>query len=98
VITLGKPKKKKHAADARRRRKKGTRIVAKPVSARLQLGTAHTVSLDLSRKQTKRLRGMLTSGKKVFAQVDASATGGGGGTASKSETVKVRLKTKPKRR
>jgi glucose/arabinose dehydrogenase len=83
------------AASAKRKKKKGRGITAKPVSTRLQLGQKTRLSLDLSKKKTKRIRKALAGGRKAVAKIEASATGGGGGTTTVKKKAKLR-KVKPK--
>jgi glucose/arabinose dehydrogenase len=78
------------AASAKRKKGKGRGITAVPVSTRLQLGQKTRLSLDLSKKKTKRIRKALAGGRKVVAKIEASATGGGGGTTTVKRKAKLR--------
>ena len=85
------------ASSAKRKRKNGRGITAVPVSTRLQLGQKTRLSLDLSKKKTKRIRKALSGGRKVVAKIEASATGGGGGTTTVKKKAKLtKLKRKGK--
>jgi hypothetical protein len=79
------------ASSSAKRGRKGRFLRALPVSVRLQLGRRARLSLDLSKKRTKRLRKALARGRRAVAKIEVSATGGGGGTATVKHRVKQRL-------
>ena len=62
-------------ASSAKRGRKGRRLQALPVSARLQLGKKARSKLDLSKKRIKRLRKALAGGRKAVAKIEVSATG-----------------------
>jgi glucose/arabinose dehydrogenase len=58
--------------------------------ARVQIGELVRLKLDLSKKETRRLRKALKRGRKAKARIEVSATGGGGGTDTERRKVKQR--------
>jgi glucose/arabinose dehydrogenase len=77
------------ASSAKRKRKRA-RIKARALTQRLQLGQRTKLRLELSKKQTRRLRKALAGGRRAVARIEVSASGGGGGTATVKRRVKQR--------
>jgi len=78
------------------RRKK---VRARPDSARVQVGTRNRLRLDLTKKQGRKVRRALKRGRKAWAKIVVSATGGGGGTdVEKRKVRQKRPKAKKRKR
>lgn len=77
------------------RRKK---VRARPDSARVQVGTPVRLRLDLTKKQGRKVRRALKRGRKAWARIVVSATGGGGGTDVERRKVRQKRPKAKKRK
>jgi glucose/arabinose dehydrogenase len=75
---------------ARQSAKGGKRLRGTPGKVRVQIGEPGVVRVKFSKKQARRLRKALRTGRRAVALVEVSATGGGGGTDTAKRRVKQR--------